>query len=123
VGVTSEWAAALAIKQRKRNDFAARIVSDHPKRFGFFAVIRFPDADGSLKELDYAYDKLKADGVGILSSIGDKWPGHAIFEPAWREMKRRKALTFVHPCVPKCCRDLIPYGEHPWSAILTRCGR
>ena len=60
---------------RKLNDYAAKIVSDHPKRFGFFAVVPFPDADGSLKELEYAYDTLKADGVGILSSIGDKWPG------------------------------------------------
>ena len=57
---------------RKMNDFAAKIVSDHPKSFGFFAVIPFPDADGSLKEIEYAYDTLKADGVGILSSIGDK---------------------------------------------------
>ena len=74
-------------------------------------MIPFPDADGSLKELEYAYDTLKADGVGILSSIGDKWPGHAQFKPSWREMNRRKAVTFVHPYVPKCCRDLIPYGE------------
>jgi 6-methylsalicylate decarboxylase len=96
---------------RKLNDFAAKIVSDHPKRFGFFAVIPFPDADGSLKELEYAYDTLKADGVGILSSIGDKWPGHAQFLPAFTEMNRRKAVAFIHPYVPKCCRDLIPYGE------------
>lgn len=96
---------------RKLNDFAAKIVSDHPQKFGFFAVIPFPDADGSLKELEYCYDTLKCDGVGILSSIGDKWPGHASFLPAWTEMNRRKAVAFIHPYVPKCCRDLIPYGE------------
>jgi len=99
------------MEARKRNDYAAKIVSDHPKQFGFFAVIPFPDADGSMKELEYAYDTLKADGVGILSSIGDKWPGHALFKPAWQEMNRRKSVTFIHPYVPKCCRDLIPYGE------------
>ncbi len=96
---------------RKLNDFAAKIVSDHPKSFGFFAVIPFPDADGSLKELEYAYDTLKADGVGILSSIGDKWPGDARFRPAWEEMNRRKAVTFIHPYVPKCCHPIIPNGE------------
>jgi predicted TIM-barrel fold metal-dependent hydrolase len=39
---------------RKLNDYAAKIVSDHPKKFGFFAVIPYPDADGSLKEIEYA---------------------------------------------------------------------
>jgi 6-methylsalicylate decarboxylase len=96
---------------RKLNDYAARIVSDHPKQFGFFAVIPFPDADGSLKELEYSLDTLKGDGVGILSSIGDKWPGDAAFLPAWQEMNRRKVVTFIHPYVPKCCRTLIPSGE------------
>ena len=96
---------------RKLNDYAAKIVSDHPKQFGFFAVVPFPDADGSLKEIEYAYDTLKADGVGILSSIGDKWPGDPAFLPAFEELNRRKAVTFIHPYVPKCCRDLIPSGE------------
>jgi len=96
---------------RKLNDYAAKIVSDNPKSFGFFAVVPFPDADGSLKEIEYAYDTLKADGVGILSSIGDKWPGDPAFLPAFQELNRRKAVTFIHPYVPKCCRDLIPSGE------------
>lgn len=96
---------------RKLNDYAAKIVSDHPKKFGFFAVIPFPDADGSLKELEYAYDTLHADGVGILSSIGDKWPGDPLFVPAWQEMNRRKAVTFIHPYTPKCCRHTIIAGE------------
>lgn len=96
---------------RKMNDYAAKIVSDHPKQFGFFAVVPFPDADGSLKELEYAYETLHADGVGILSSIGDKWPGDPLFVPAWQEMNRRKAVTFIHPYTPKCCRHTIIAGE------------
>jgi predicted TIM-barrel fold metal-dependent hydrolase len=93
---------------RKWNETAAKIVSDHPKLFGFFAAIPFPDTDGSLKEIEYAYDTLKADGIGILSSIGDKYPGHASFKPSWAEMNRRKAVTFTHPFVPKCCLALFP---------------
>ncbi len=96
---------------RKLNDYAAKIVSDHPKRFGFFAVIPFPDADGSQKEIEYSFDTLKADGFGLLSSIGDKWPGDPAFLPPFQELNRRKAVGFIHPYVPKCCRDLIPSGE------------
>lgn len=93
---------------RRFNENAAKIVSDHPKSFGFFAAIPFPDSDGSLKEIAYAYDTLKADGIGILSSIGDTYPGDAKFRPSWQEMNRRKAVTFTHPFVPKCCLSLFP---------------
>src|SRR5206468_2046208 len=96
---------------RRLNEYAAKLVSDYPKRLGFFAVIPYPDADGTLREIEYAYETLKADGVGILSSIGDKWPGDAAFVPAFQELYRRKAVAFIHPFVPKCCRDLIPAGE------------
>ena len=97
---------------RKMNDYAAKLVSDHPKNFGFFAVIPFPDADGSLKEIEYAYDTLKADGVGFLSTIGDKYPGDAKFRPPWDELNRRKAVMFLHPLVPSCCATLINAGAN-----------
>jgi len=93
---------------RKFNENAAKIVSDHPKVFGFFAAIPFPDSDGSLKEIEYDYDTLKADGIGLLSSIGDTYPGDAKFRPPWQEMNRRKVVTFTHPFVPKCCLTLFP---------------
>ena len=64
-----------------------------------------------MKELEYAFGTLKADGVGLMSSIGDKWPGDPVFKPVWQELNRRKVVAFMHPLVPKCCRDLIPSGE------------
>ena len=96
---------------RRMNDYAAKICSDHPKRFGFFAVIPFPDTDASLKEIEYSFDTLKADGFGLLSSIGDTWPGDKKFWPVFEELNRRKAVGFLHPYVPKCCRQLIEDGE------------
>ena len=45
--------------------------------------------------------------MGILSNIGDKWPGDPSYFPVFQELNRRKAVVFIHPFVPKCCRKLV----------------
>jgi 6-methylsalicylate decarboxylase len=100
----TEKGSALA---RSYNDFAAKIVSDHPGRFGQLAVLPLRDQDASLREIEYAFDVLKVDGVGILSNAGDKWPGDPLFTPVFEELNRRKAVVFIHPFVGRCCRNLV----------------
>src|SRR5262249_3550047 len=70
---------------RKCNDYAATLVRDHPGRFGMFASLPLPDVDGSLEEIAYALDILKADGVGLMTSFEDQWLGHPAFGPAMEE--------------------------------------
>ena len=53
---------------RACNDYGATLVQDHPTRFGLFAAMPLPDVDATLKEIEYAYDTLQADGVGLLTS-------------------------------------------------------
>lgn len=112
---------------RDINEYAARLVSDHPTRFGRFAALPMPDVGACLEELSYALDVLKADGVTVYTNVGDRWIGDSSFEELHAELNRRKAVVFVHPTAANCCRGLlagvpdhvIEYGTDTTRAIAS----
>lgn len=99
-------AATTARVARACNDYGARLVQDHPTRFGLFAAMPLPDVDATLKEIAHAYDVLKADGVGLFTSYGDTWLGNPAYRPVMEELNRRRAVVHVHPTAANCCRNL-----------------
>jgi 6-methylsalicylate decarboxylase len=108
---------------REVNDYGAKMVRDYPNRFGLFAVLPMQDVDASLKEMEYALDTLKADGIGLMTSYGDKWLGDAAFAPVWDELNRRKAVVYTHPHSPDCCAGLktsVGAGTIEWATDTTR---
>jgi predicted TIM-barrel fold metal-dependent hydrolase len=79
------------------------MVSDYKGRFSLFAVLPLPDVEASLREIEYAFDTLKAEGVGLLSNWGNKWLADESFKPVLDELNRRKAIVYTHGAAPSCC--------------------
>jgi predicted TIM-barrel fold metal-dependent hydrolase len=98
---------AAARIARESNEYTKKLMSDHPGRFGLFAMLPLPNIDESLKEIAFSFDTLKADGVGVMTSYGDKWLGYPHFEPVWEELNRRKATVYTHPTGANCCVNLV----------------
>jgi len=101
-------AQPAATVARSSNEYAKKLMSDHPGRFGVFAMLPMPHVDESLKEIEYAFDVLKVDGVGLMTSYGDKWLGDPKFQPVFDELNRRKATVYTHPTGANCCVNLVP---------------
>ena len=107
---------------RHCNGYAAEIRRDHPGRFGVFAGLPLPDVDASLAEIEYALDTLEADGIGLLTSYGDRYPGDAAFAPVFDELNRRGAVVYFHPTNAECsqCQPEIPAATLDFPFDTTR---
>jgi 6-methylsalicylate decarboxylase len=93
---------------REANEFGARMKSDYKGRFGIWASLPLPDVDASLKEIEYAFDTLKLDGIGLITSIGTRYMGDKLFQPVFAELNRRSAIVYTHPGAGPCCLYAIP---------------
>lgn len=88
---------------RQANEYSAKIRSDHPEEFGFFASIpSLQDPDAAHVEIVYALDVLKADGVTLYTRYGtdNHYLGHPDFKTTWDLLDSRGAVVFVHPTHP-----------------------
>jgi len=92
-----EFAKTLS---RETNEVCARLIADHPGRFGAFATLPLPDVEAALAELEHAMGTLKLDGVVLLSNYDGYYLGDPRFEKLFSELNRRKSVVFIHPASP-----------------------
>jgi predicted TIM-barrel fold metal-dependent hydrolase len=91
----------IALKlSRLMNELFARSIQTHPTRFGGFASLPMPHLDDSLREMDYALDELKLDGLMLSTSYDGHYLGSPTFTPLLSELNRRGCAVFVHPVSP-----------------------
>jgi aminocarboxymuconate-semialdehyde decarboxylase len=117
------WEAAGRREMACRvNEFGADLVARWPDRFGSFATLPLPDIEGALRELDYAFDVLRADGVILLSNYAGHYLGDPAFGPLWAELDRRAAVVFIHPAKPQIpiMEDIPgPIVDYPFDTTRT----
>ncbi len=127
-GVAFETPEQARLLARLTNEYGAGLVREHQGRFGFFAIPPLPDVEGSLREIEYAMDVLKADGIGVFTNYpGNIWLGDPKFAPVYEELNRRKAVLYTHPNTADCCTNLTPgiadtvveYGTSTTRSIAT----
>ena len=109
---------------RHVNEYAAQMQRDHPGKFGLFAALPMPDVEGSLAEIEYVFDTLKADGVGLMTNFGDTWPGDPKYAAVFAELNRRKAVVYFHPVAcAACAGNFVPGVQESWMEVPYDTGR
>ena len=109
---------------RRVNEAGAATVRDHPGRFGLFASLPVPNAEAALAEVAYAFDRLHADGIALLTNVDGVYLGDDRYEPLFAELHRRKAVVFIHPTSPACWEATSLGYPRPMMEFLldtTRC--
>jgi 6-methylsalicylate decarboxylase len=108
--------AAAAACARMSNEYSARVVSDDPEHFGAFATLPLPYAADAVRELEYALDELKLDGVILFASQGAQYLGDPGYAEVFQELERRKTVVFIHPnTVPPGA--IVPKISVPWGIV------
>jgi len=107
-------AAEAARVARQCNDYAADLITQHPRRFGCFGLVPMHDIDAALAEARYCLETLKFEGISLFASYGEKFLGDPFFDPLLGYLNDSAAVVHIHPTLHPSSRSL----ELPWPAFM-----
>jgi len=79
------------------NETMMQMVADHPGKFGAMGFVSLPDVGAACRDVEYALDVLKMDGINLQSHTGERYLGDPEENELYAELDRRRAVIFVHP--------------------------
>jgi len=82
------------------NETMMQMVADHPGKFGAMGFVSLPDVEAACRDVEYALDTLKMDGINLQTHTAHRYLGHPEEDELYAELNRRKAVIFVHPQRP-----------------------
>jgi len=97
------------------NDAYADLIAQHPNRFKGFASIPMDAPDAALEELHRALDRLKLNGVILLSNIRGKPLTSPVYRPFFEEANRMRLCILLHPMLPA---NPEPFQEYVLGPII-----
>ena len=86
---------------RRTNETAAKLKQEHPRRFLFCAALPLPDVHAAIREVIYALDTLKADGIKLATNIQGQYLGAPELDTLFSVLNERKAVVILHPHRPE----------------------
>lgn len=82
------------------NETMIQMVGDHPGKFGAMGFVSLPDVAAACRDVEYALDVLKMDGINLQSHTGERYLGDPEENELYAELDRRRAVIFLHPQRP-----------------------
>jgi aminocarboxymuconate-semialdehyde decarboxylase len=82
---------------RYQNDFVARMVSEHPRRFIGLGTVALQDADSAIIEMVRARDELKLAGIEIGANVAGAGLHIPALRPFFKAAAELSCPLFIHP--------------------------
>jgi predicted TIM-barrel fold metal-dependent hydrolase len=89
-----EWSSMAVML----NDFIARTVKEHPRRFVGLATLPFDSRDSMLREFERVTGKLGMKGILLYSNLAGRFPDEEQFQPLFAEAERKRVPVLLQSC-------------------------
>ncbi|MFE2317311.1 amidohydrolase family protein [Streptomyces sp. NPDC059441] len=109
---------------KTHNDFGAKVMREHPDRFGLLANLPLIDPASAVSEVDRAAEELGADGFVLVTNYDGAYLGDPRFTDVFAALDDKRATVLLHPVVPAgfdvlACGRPGPVIEFPMDTTRT----